>query len=119
MAAWLNGCVDKALGAELERVHALLVSPSHMKMDKLKSVFWGLLYMAGGFWFWHSIVGNPINELALIQRGATATAFITDTWEDSSDDDRGKAHFFHGFTYAFRLPNDQTVTIILRASSGV
>jgi len=56
--------------------------PPSALMKRLKSVFWGLVFIAGGFWFWLYLVGNPINELALINRGVTAKGVITDVRED-------------------------------------
>jgi len=65
------------------------------KSDRLKTVLLGLLLLTGGLWLWIYLLGNPINELALIRRGVTAKGFITDP-NDSYD-------------YEFRLPNGQMV----------
>jgi hypothetical protein len=64
-------------------------------LNKLPSVFLGLALIAGSLWLWIYLLGNPINELALIRRGVTAKGFITDP-SDSYD-------------YEFRLPNGQMV----------
>ena len=64
-------------------------------LNRLPFVFLGLVLIAGCLWFWIYLLGNPINELALIRRGVTAKGFITDP-NDSYD-------------YEFRLPNGQMV----------
>ena len=65
-----------------------------IKSDRLKTVLLGLLLLTGGLWLWIYLLGNPINELALIRRGVTAKGFITD----------------HSVSYyEFRLPNGQMV----------
>lgn len=89
-----------------------------MKIDRLKSVFLGLLFMAGGFLFWHYLVGNPFNELALIRRGVTTTGLITDVREYEEDNGRGKAVFLHSFTYIFRPGAGQIITARTRDYSG-
>jgi hypothetical protein len=66
-----------------------------IKSDRLKTVLLGLLLLAGGLWLWIYLLGNPINELALIRRGVTAKGFFTGP-NDSYD-------------YEFRLPNGQMV----------
>jgi len=65
-----------------------------VKSDRLKTVLLGLLLLTGGLWLWIYLLGNPINELALIRRGVTAKGFITD----------------HSVSYyEFWLPNGQMV----------
>jgi hypothetical protein len=65
-----------------------------IKSDRLITVLLGLLLLAGSLWFWLNLLGNPINELALIRRGVTAKGVI----KDAGDSD-----------YEFRLPNGQMV----------
>lgn len=62
-------------------------------IDRLKSVFCGLLLIVGGFLFWLHLLGNPIHELSLIRRGVAARGVIKDG----------------GASYEFRLPNGQMV----------
>jgi len=64
-----------------------------IKSDRLKTVLLGLLLLTGGLWFWLYLLGNPLNELALIRRGVTAKGVITDV----------------GASYEFRLPNGQMI----------
>jgi len=52
-----------------------------------------LVLIAGGLWFWIYLLGNPINELALIRHGVTAKGVIKDV----------------SSSYEFRLPNGQMV----------
>lgn len=78
-------------------------------MEKIKAVFWGLLFMAGGLLFWHSLVGNPFDDLALIRHGVTTAGIITAVHEDFGDDNHGKTVSFHSATYAFQLPDGRTI----------
>ncbi len=66
-----------------------------IKSDRLKTVLLGLLLLTGGLWFCLYLLGNPMNELALIRRGVTAKGVIKDVADDSD--------------YEFRLPNGQMV----------
>jgi uncharacterized protein DUF3592 len=93
----------------VEKVLKVLLIMAKLK-SVLKSVFWGLLFLAGGFQLWLSIFGNPIHELALIKRGVVTDGVITDTWEDTAEADDGTTIFFHGITYTFQLPDGRTVT---------
>jgi hypothetical protein len=82
-----------------------------MKIDRLKSVFWGLLFMAGGFLLWHYLVGNPFNELALIRRGVTTTGSITNVQEVVDEvGPRGKLATLRYATYVFRLPTGRIIS---------
>jgi hypothetical protein len=65
-----------------------------IKSDRLKTVLLGLLLLTGGLWLWVYLLGNPINELALIRHGVTAKGVI----KYAGDSD-----------YEFRLPNGQMV----------
>ena len=77
----------KAASRALERSQSPL-------LKRLPYVFLGLVLIAGCLWFWIYLLGNPIDELALIRRGVTAKGFITD----------------HSVSYyEFRLPNGQMV----------
>ena len=77
-------------------------------MDRLKSVFWGLLFLAGGFWFWLYTVGNPISELALIRRGVTTQGFISSFRTKVEDAGPSKMADFRYATYTFQLPDGRT-----------
>ena len=74
-------------------------------IDRLKSVFWGLVFLAGGFYFWLYFVGNPISELALIRRGGTAQGFISSFRTKVEDAGPSKMADFRYATYTFQLPD--------------
>jgi len=57
----------KAASRALERSQSPL-------LNRLPSVFLGLVLIAGCLWLWIYLLGNPINELALIRRGVAARA---------------------------------------------
>jgi uncharacterized protein DUF3592 len=76
----------------------------------MKTILVGLLVMAGGFWFWYSLVGNPLYDLALIRHGVTAKGEIVEASEDVEDDDRGRAVWTHNARYRFTLPSGRTIT---------
>ena len=86
--------------------------------ESIKTIFWGVALVAGACGFWYYLVGNPLNELALIQRARIVPGFIIDTWEDVKDDDQGRAHWYHGATYTYRLPDGREFTQSTRDSPG-
>ncbi len=82
------------------------------------SALWGVLLLLGASWFWHSLVGNPFDDLALIRRGYTTQGFIVDTWEDAESGDEGGTQWFHGAKYKFRLPDGREFTQRTKDGSG-
>ena len=60
----------KAVSRALEKAQSPL-------LNRLPTVFVGLMLTVGGFLFWYSAAGNPINELALIRRGVIAKGMIS------------------------------------------
>ena len=83
-----------------------------------KTAFWGIVLLVGALWFWHALVGNPLDDLALIRRAHIAPGFIVDTWEDAESGDEGGTHWFHGALYTFRLPDGREITQRTRDGSG-
>jgi hypothetical protein len=65
----------------------------------------GAVLLLGALWFWHSLVGNPLDDLALIRRAHVAPGFIVDTWDDAESGDEGGTVWSHGAMYTFRLPD--------------
>ena len=76
----------------------------------VKTALWGVVLMLAGSWFWHSLVGNPLDDLALIRRGEVASALIVDTSEDAQSGDEGGTYWFHDATYSFSLPDGRKLT---------
>jgi len=80
------------LGA-LKAVSWALKKAQSPLLNRLTSVFLGLVLIAGCLWFWVYLLGNPIDELALIRHGVTVQGVITDV----------------SSSYEFRLPNGRKV----------
>ena len=86
--------------------------------ESVKSVAWGAIWIVGAFCFWLYLVGNPLDELALIQRGQTVPGFIVDTWEDAESGDEGGTQWFHAAVYKYRLPDGREFTRRTKDNSG-
>lgn len=84
----------------------------------MKKLIWGTLWILGAVWFCYYSFGNPLDELALIRRAQIAPGSIIDTWEDVEDGDDGRAHWFHGATYTYRLPDGREFTKSKTSVSG-
>ena len=65
----------------------------------------GVLLIIGGPWFLLQVVGNPLDELALIQRSKVVPGAIVDAWEDYDDTDYGDTIWHHAGIYEYRLPD--------------
>jgi len=89
---------------------------------QIRSVFsstiWGLVLCVGALWFWYSLVGNPLHDLALIRHGQTVPGFIVDTWEDAESGDEGGTQWMHGARYTYRVPDGQEFTQRTKTNSG-
>jgi len=83
--------------------------PPAMK-GPLKAIVRGLLLVFLALWFWYYMLGNPLDELALIRSGKTVAGLVIDTWEDAWDDDRGRTHWVNGASYKYTLPNGREFT---------
>jgi hypothetical protein len=86
--------------------------------DLVKTLIWGVAWILGACWFWYYLVGNPLDELALIRGAQVAAGFIVDTWEDVEDGDEGGTHWFHGVTYTYRTPDGREFTQSIKNGSG-
>jgi len=93
-------------------------APKSQFYDSAKMVMWGVLWIVGACWFWYYLVGNPFDEFALIHRGQTTPGSIIDTWEEVEDDTFGRAVWFHGATYTYRLPDGREFTQRSQVRSG-
>lgn len=70
----------------------------------LKTMICGVLFVLGGCWFWYHLVGNPLDELALIRRGQTVPGSIIEAWEDAEDGSAGGTKWYHRAVYEYRMP---------------
>lgn len=75
--------------------------------DSIKTLLWGVLWVAVALWFMHYIAENPLNELALIRRAQVAAGSLTDTFEHEQEDERGRVYFSDVGVYTFRTPDGQ------------
>ena len=59
--------------------------------NPIKTLFFGVVFLLVGFWFWHSMVGNPLSDLALLQRGQQAAGKLVETHDHEEDHRAGDA----------------------------
>ncbi len=79
--------------------------------ESIKTILWGVLWVVGACWFYFALGGNPLAELALIQRARIAPGSIVDTWEEyDGESDAGQDLWSHGSTYTYRLPDGREFT---------
>ncbi len=76
------------------------------------------LALALGLLFWHSLVGDPLDELALIQRGQVAKCVLHESFEDEVENERGDVAVVDVGVYAFTTPEGGTYYASTRAPSG-
>jgi hypothetical protein len=51
------------------------------KFQLTKSLFFGMIWLVIGFWFWYAMAGNPFDEYALIRSGIIANGHIVNVEE--------------------------------------
>ena len=103
---------------EMEKVGKRKSKQKNLLPDWAKYAIWGVLWIGGVCWFWYGLRGNPLDELALIQRGETTLGFIIDTWEDVEDSDDGRALWSHGAIYTYCPPGEREFTQHTEEGSG-
>ena len=86
--------------------------------EALKTMVWGFAWVACAVWFWLHLAGNPIHDLRLMIWARTAPGHVVDTWENVENGDDGRAQWFHGSTYTFRLPDGREVRAVTGTQSG-
>ena len=86
--------------------------------ESAKTIGWGIALFIGACWFWYSLTGNPLDELALIRRAKVAPVFLVDTLEREREDDRGHVYFSDVGVYTFRLPDGREFKASTRVPSG-
>jgi len=65
----------------------------------------GILAIVVMFLFWYSLVGNPLDELALIRHAEVVEGFIVETGEEVGETDYGSTIWTHYARYTYRLPD--------------
>ncbi|MFC1527542.1 hypothetical protein ACFL5D_02200 [Candidatus Neomarinimicrobiota bacterium] len=87
------------------------LSPNGLLKYKLaKRVLWGAFIMIAPLWPIFHAIGNPYNEYQLMTNGITTNGFIIDAFEEGTDDDLGRTHFDHYYTYTFETEDGKTIT---------
>lgn len=91
---------------------------SHELKECAWTIVWGIFALLVAFWFWHYLVGNPFDDLALIRRGSVVSGFIVDTSGDAEMGDRGGTLWLHRVVYTYRLPDGREFTQSTKDRSG-
>lgn len=86
--------------------------------DAVITILLGMAFIIGGVLFWYHIAGNPLNEIALIQRAKVATCILVDTYEDEHENEHGHVYVSDVGIYAFRLPDGREFKTLNRVPSG-
>ncbi|MCA9643736.1 MAG: hypothetical protein KC492_23750, partial [Myxococcales bacterium] len=75
-----------------------------------------MLGALGAFWWY--LMGNPVDELALLRRAEVSTGRLVDTIEDEAEDNRGRVGILYVGVYSFRLPDGQTYKASTKSPSN-
>lgn len=86
--------------------------------DSIKTLLWGILWIAVALGFMHHITGNPLDELALIRRAHVAVGSLADTFEHEQEDERGRVYLSDVGVYTFRTPAGQQFNASTRVPTG-
>lgn len=86
--------------------------------EAIKSILIGMALMIGAILFWYHIVGNPLDELALIQRAKVTNCILVDTEEHEEEDYRGHVYYSDVGIYNFRLPDGREFKTTTRVPTG-
>ncbi|HLG17758.1 MAG TPA: hypothetical protein VJH03_25160 [Blastocatellia bacterium] len=90
----------------------------NIRAEAIKTTLWGFGWILAAAWLWASAVGNPIHDLRLMLGASTTPGQIIGTWEDVQDGDDGRAHWYHGIAYTFRLPDGREIRAATGSRSG-
>ena len=83
-----------------------------------KTIFWGIVWIVGGFLLWYHVVGDPFDEIALIQGAQIASGILSDQYEDEQEDDRGHVYFSDIGIYTFQTPDGREYKTHTQVPSG-
>lgn len=75
------------------------------KRTAIYEISWGLVLTVAAGAFWYSIVGNPIEELWLLQTGAEAKIEIGECFDDFVEDDRGHGGYVQRCPFSYQVNN--------------
>ena len=80
-----------------------------MRWKALKTMWWGVFWIAGAVWFWLEAAGNPITDLRLALSGRVAPGHVIGAWENAEDTDFGQTSWSHSIAYSFKLPDGSEI----------
>ena len=97
----------------------MMALKNHQLRDAVKTLAGGILLTVGAFWLWYFLIGLPLDDLALIQRGKVVPGFIVDTWEDVEVESRreGGTTWSSAAIYEYRLPDGRDFKGVSKGSS--
>ncbi len=73
----------------------------------IKTLLLGVALLLGGLWFWSEAIGNPLSDLALLQRGQQAVGKLVDSAENEAEDHRGNVYFSDVGVYSFQVNGEE------------
>jgi hypothetical protein len=86
--------------------------------DSVKLLIWGVIWILGACWFWYHLVGNPLDELAIICRAQIATGTLVETNEHEEEDYRGRVYFSDVGVYTCLLRDGREFKATTRVPTG-
>ncbi len=85
----------------------------------IMTMIWGVIWIAFALWFWHSLAGNPFDELALIRRAKVAVGILSETYAclDGPDGRDGVTLYDRG-VYSFQTPDGKQFRTFMDVPPG-
>jgi len=84
--------------------------------EPIKTIIWGAVLIILALLFWYHIVGDPLDEFALIQKAKLATGILVDSYEVDTGDERGNVYDVG--VYKFSLPDGRKFKAFTKNSIG-
>jgi hypothetical protein len=70
----------------------------------------GFAWLIFAIAFWHSLLGSPLTDLALLRHAQVTQGSITDASQEVGEGDEGQKVWTHTTTYTYQLPNGKRFT---------
>jgi hypothetical protein len=86
--------------------------------DSIKTLLWGILWIAVALSFMHHIAENPLDELTLIRQAHVAIGSLDETFEHEQKDERGRGYLSDVGVYTFRTPDGRQFNASTRVPTG-
>jgi len=84
----------------------------------MTSALIGICLLLGALWLLGHVVGNPLDELALIRRAEVASCTLGETYEGEQESERGHVHTFDVGVYAFTTRDGREFKTLTKAPTG-